>query len=154
MLKNVVMRKSALLGSALAIAVASPLAMAQADEPMRLDLAQLDSITAAAEAGIGLFAIGESFGTVNSLSTTTFTGQSQSNPVISTASGTITQFNLGIGGTGANTPFAVADTGPIMDEAAGDRFFTYQLNRSGNGRGYAWAVSVTHKTAVGSEFPF
>lgn len=159
MLKTVTTHRAALLGGALALAAALPSTAVQADEPMRLDAAQLDGVTAAAEAGVALFSVGESFGTLSSQSTTTFSAQGQSSPAFSSASASITQFNLAIGGTGANTPTATAISGIAPDEnndplLVGDRAYLYQINRSGSGRGYAWAFSGTFATVVASEFPF
>jgi hypothetical protein len=153
MLRTVTTYKAALLGGAFALAAALPSMAVMADEPVRLDQAQLDSVTAAAAAGIGLFGEGESFGTLFSQSTTTFAAQGQSSPAFSTASGSITQFNIGIGGTGANTPTAVAVTGVDFDATEGDRLIIVPVNRSGSGRGFAWHVSHTTVVAYSSEFP-
>lgn len=151
MMRTVTTFKVALLGGAVALMAGLPLTAVQADEPMRLDTAQLDSVTAAAAAGLSLFGESAAFGTLFSQSTTTFQGQSTSSPAFSTASGSITTFAIGIGGTGANTPVAVADTQLV--DIVGDRIIVREFSRAGAGKGYAYAYDTTFAFAVSSEFP-
>lgn len=151
MMRTVTTFKVALLGGAVALMAGLPLTAVQADEPLRLDTAQLDSVTAAAAAGFELIGGGAAFGTLFSQSTTTLTGQGQSTPAFSSANGSISNFSLAIGGTGANTPTATADTALI--DVTGDRQIVRQINRQGSGRGYAWAYSGTFVASYASEFP-
>jgi hypothetical protein len=142
---------AAVLGGAAALIAALPLAAANADELMVLDAGQLDGVTAAAAAGVSLIGGTTAFGTLFSQSTLNFQGQSVSSPAFSSASGSITSFGLGIGGTGANTPVANGDT--QLAGITGDRTYVYDFNRSGSGLGYAYDFDATYAFAVSSEFP-
>lgn len=151
MRRSLTKTSAAVLGGAAAVIAALPLSAANAEELLVLDAAQLDGVTAAAAAGVSLIGDSNAFGTLFSQSTLTFQGQSLSSPAFSSASGSITTFGLGIGGTGANTPTANADT--QLDGIVGDRQYVYDFSRSGSGLGYAYDFDATFAFAVSSEFP-
>lgn len=152
MRKSMTTTKAAMLGGVAALALALPLTAAQAEELLVLDTAQLDTVTAAAAAGLALSGGVDVFGTLSAQTSSTFQAQSISSPAFSTASGSIVSFGLAIGGTGANTPTAAANS--TVDAIVGDRQYVYNFSRSGAGAGYAWAYDATYAFAVSSEFPF
>lgn len=141
----------ALVGGIAAAAAAAPLASAQAEQPLRLDVAQLDAVTAGAFAGVAAFGGADAFGTLNSQSTTNFNGQTTSTPAFSSASATVSSYAFGLGGTGANTPTADADTAVI--DAQGDLIIIRERDVERSGRGFAADYSFTYVGAFSSEFP-
>lgn len=141
----------ALVGGIAALATAAPLAPAQADQPLRLDTAQLDAVSAGAFAGVAVFGQSDAFGTLNSQSSTVFNGQTTSSPAFSSASATVSSYAFGLGGTGANTPTANADTAVV--DAQGDLVVERNRDVERVGRGFAVDYSFTYVGAFSSEFP-
>lgn len=138
--------KAAALAGLAALAAALPLAPAHAGEPMQLDTAQLDAVTAGAAAGFTVFGNSDAFGPVSSFSTTNFNAQSTSSPTFSTAGGSITSFSLGLGG-GAT---ANADTGVL--DVTGDNMIVRPFNASGSNPNYAYDYSAVYVFAYSSEW--
>lgn len=140
--------RTLLRGGSLALATAAllPFAAAQADEPLRLDTAQLDSVTAAAAAGFAFSGNASAFGTISSQSITNFSANSSANQVNAIAGGGYTAFAIGLGGA------ATANTSTQLDAIEGDIQYVKPYNASGSGNGYAWSYSALYVYTFSSEW--
>ena len=150
MRKKVATCKSALLGGAFALAATLPLSAVQADDLVRLDSAQLDTVTAGAFTLLGLSGESEAFGTVSSNVTSITRLTSTSSPFTSVSTGS--QVNTAIGIGGVETP-PTATTLAKVDDIAGQRLFIIPIFINGGGPGFQYSVNAVAAAAVASEFP-
>ncbi len=142
-------RKAAALAGLAALAAALPQLSAEAGEPLRLDTAQLDAVTAGAMlTGFTAFGQSDATGPVSSFSTTNFTAASTASPTFSTAGGSVSSFGLALG----KNSTANADTGVL--DAQGDNVIVKPFNASGSGANYAYDFSYTYVYAYSSEWAF
>lgn len=138
------------LGLAATAAVFLPLAGAAADEPMRLDAGQLDTVTAGALTFLEMGGTSDAFGTISSNVSSTTNLTSTSSPFTSVSTGT--QVNTAVGIGGVETP-PTATTTAQVDNIAGQRIFIIPIVITGGGPGFQFSVNATAAAAVASEFP-
>lgn len=129
-----------------AVAVALPAASALADEPVRLDAAQLDRVTAAAATGLALSGQSSAYGALFSQATTNFYAAGSSGPGSSAAGGSVMSSSWGVGGQ------ATATANTQVDALEGDITYTFPVNLKGSGAGYAWSFSSVHVYAFSSDW--
>lgn len=142
-------KKAAALAGFAVLAAVLPQLSAEAGEPLRLDTAQLDAVTAGdMTTGFTAFGLSDATGPVSSFSTTNFTAASTASPTFSTAGGSVSSFGLALGkNSTANADTAVIDT-------QGDHVMVKPFNASGSGANYAYDYSYTYVYAYSSEWAF
>lgn len=131
-------------------AVVLPLAGAVADEPMRLDVGQLDTVTAGAFTLLGTSGESRAFGTVSSNVSSTSQLGSSSSPFASVSTGS--QVNTAIGIGGVETPPSATTTSQV-EAIQGQRIWIIPIVITGGGPGFQYSVSAVAAAAVSSEFP-
>lgn len=144
-------KRTALLTCLAALGVALPLMSSVAGEPVRLDQAQLDSITAGAISGFQLTGAAEAWGTVGSQATFEASIVGSSTPSLSVTKGVAVASAIGIGGI---QPPPSADASVSVDNVVGQKVWILPVNVRVNRNGFFSAkYAAVGVASVASEFP-
>jgi len=153
--------KTALAVAGLAgLASVTPMTASWAGEPMQLDTAQLDTVTAGALVGFSLLGDANAQGSIRSESRTIFNGSSTSSEVASVATGTIINTAIAVGG---DSPTATTESSlgapldangdPIGSGPIGTPVVILPILIQQSGPGFAFSVNALAVGYVATEVP-